>query len=407
MSRLKRIFAISLLTGAILTISLVFAQSAKARIGADGSLRPTNAVSSLSRPGEFLTGPNAGEPLDIVQNFINENTDALGLTTNDVNNFVVSDQYKTQHNGVTHVYLQQQFNGIPVFNAILNSNVTSDGRIINVGNRFVADLENKVVDSNPGLSPQAAVAAAASSVGLSVSQPLLVEEVIGGPTQAVVLSNGGISLESIPVKLAYQPTDNGQVKLAWDVTIYELSTVHWWSLRVDAVTGDLLSKVDWVVNENLHEEGGAATSNVLVGSAQAPSNLVWNQSVPTNPDEYLVFAYPKEDPDDGPATLEMDPADPTSNPFGWHDTDGSAGAEYTITRGNNVYADSDLDANNTPDGNAPDGGAGLSFNFPFNLDADPSTYLTSTIVNLFYWNNLMHDISYRYGFDEVSGNFQE
>ncbi|MFN8245190.1 MAG: M36 family metallopeptidase [Ferruginibacter sp.] len=28
------------------------------------------------------------------------------------------------------------------------------------------------------------------------------------------------------------------------------------------------------------------------------------------------------------------------------------------------------------------------------------------ITNLFYWNNLVHDITYLYGFDELSGNFQ-
>ena len=27
-------------------------------------------------------------------------------------------------------------------------------------------------------------------------------------------------------------------------------------------------------------------------------------------------------------------------------------------------------------------------------------------TNLFYWNNLMHDLTYLYGFDEPSGNFQ-
>ena len=28
------------------------------------------------------------------------------------------------------------------------------------------------------------------------------------------------------------------------------------------------------------------------------------------------------------------------------------------------------------------------------------------MTNLFYWNNLFHDVLYRYGFDEASGNFQ-
>ncbi|MEP6794597.1 MAG: M36 family metallopeptidase, partial [Saprospiraceae bacterium] len=30
----------------------------------------------------------------------------------------------------------------------------------------------------------------------------------------------------------------------------------------------------------------------------------------------------------------------------------------------------------------------------------------SCITNLFYWNNIMHDVTYQYGFNEVSGNFQ-
>jgi uncharacterized repeat protein (TIGR01451 family) len=30
----------------------------------------------------------------------------------------------------------------------------------------------------------------------------------------------------------------------------------------------------------------------------------------------------------------------------------------------------------------------------------------AAITNLFYWNNIIHDLSYLYGFDEVSGNFQ-
>ena len=51
---------------------------------------------------------------------------------------------------------------------------------------------------------------------------------------------------------------------------------------------------------------------------------------------YNVFAIPKENPDDGPRTLEVDPAVAPASPFGWHDTNGIAGAEFTITRGNNV-----------------------------------------------------------------------
>ena len=28
------------------------------------------------------------------------------------------------------------------------------------------------------------------------------------------------------------------------------------------------------------------------------------------------------------------------------------------------------------------------------------------MTNLFYWNNIIHDVQYNYGFDEAAGNFQ-
>ena len=34
----------------------------------------------------------------------------------------------------------------------------------------------------------------------------------------------------------------------------------------------------------------------------------------------------------------------TASPFGWHDTNGVAGAEFTTTQGNNVQAYTDVDA---------------------------------------------------------------
>jgi len=49
----------------------------------------------------------------------------------------------------------------------------------------------------------------------------------------------------------------------------------------------------------------------------------------------------------------------------------------------------------------------LNFNFPINFNQEPDLYVDAAISNLFYWNNLVHDIFYQYGFDEPSGNFQE
>lgn len=48
----------------------------------------------------------------------------------------------------------------------------------------------------------------------------------------------------------------------------------------------------------------------------------------------------------------------------------------------------------------------MDFVFPLDLTAEPESYLDAAITSLFYWNNIMHDLFYVYGFDESAGNFQ-
>ncbi|MBK7556478.1 MAG: M36 family metallopeptidase [Flavobacteriales bacterium] len=55
--------------------------------------------------------------------------------------------------------------------------------------------------------------------------------------------------------------------------------------------------------------------------------------------------------------------------YGWHDTNGAAGAEFTITRGNNVFACEDANADDLP-GFSPNS-ATLDFDYPMNLANAP------------------------------------
>jgi hypothetical protein len=120
-----------------------------------------------------------------------------------------------------------------------------------------------------------------------------------------------------------------------------------------------------------------------------------------------VFQRPVESPNHGARSLVANPDDPIASPFGWHDTSGVAGPEFTSTRGNNVHAYTDLDANDQPDaGSSPNGGGSLVFDFALDLGQAPNSYRPAAVTNLFHWNNLMHDVHYLYGFDEAAGNFQ-
>lgn len=335
---------------------------------------------------------------EIVGDYLNENRDNYGLTEADVTGWVVTDHVVTKHNGVEHVYIQQTHQGIPVFNAVANFNLW-EGSVLNMHSSFVPKLASRVNASSPSLNPIQAVEAAATHLGLSIDQPVTILTAENATT--FYINKGSISLEDIPVKLSYQPTATEDVKLAWDLSIYVPDAKHWWSMRVDAQTGDVLDKIDWVsqceFGDGPHYHGRQIHVPQPEESA-APRIQA--------PDDYRVYAPPVESPNHGNRTLEVNPADPGSSPFGWHDTDGSTGAEFTITRGNNVHAYEDRPNNNTP-GYSPDGGSGLVFDFPLNFNQQPQGYEDAAITNLFYWNNIMHDVWYHYGFDEVSGNFQQ
>jgi autotransporter-associated beta strand protein len=49
----------------------------------------------------------------------------------------------------------------------------------------------------------------------------------------------------------------------------------------------------------------------------------------------------------------------------------------------------------------------LQFDYPLSLASPPSAYQSAAITNLFYWNNILHDVHDRFGFTEASGNFQQ
>ena len=191
------------------------------------------------------------------------------------------------------------------------------------------------------------------------------------PSRERTLSDGGISSDPITARLVYQQTASGDLRLAWELVINQLDGEHWWQIRMDAVTGAELGKTDWV-----------------------------------DEDSHNVYPLPTEAPSFGSRVLVSNPAT-SASPFGWNDTNGAAGAESTLTIGNNVSAYTDVDANNVPDaGSSPDGGAGLVFNFPLDLTQPPSTYRPAAVSNLYFINNRIHDILYRYGFNEAAGNFQ-
>jgi hypothetical protein len=384
--------------------------------GGDARAAQSGPAASSRSPGDvsFLTGPNDGAPLDIVQDYIDANRSALGLSAADLADLVVTDQYTDADTQTTHIYLRQRHNGIEVFNGNISAHVARDGAIINLYSDFVSGLAGAVNTTSAAVSPEAAAEAAAAALELSPSAPFTLLEAPSGADSRLLLSDGGVSTMDIPGRLVYlgesaaKPGQSG-LRLAWELHIETLDFQHYWIIFVDAASGELLDRMDLVIHDYFGEIDGHGHSEVSAGEGATVSAGVSRQGE-SAPDSYEVFAMPSEYPDDGPRVIVTDPAHPVASPFGWHDTDGAPGPEFTITQGNNVSAYQDQDANGTPNpGEQPDGGPTLDFTgalVPLDLTQDPLVYKNAAVVNLFYWNNIIHDVFYMHGFNEVSGNFQ-
>ncbi len=193
--------------------------------------------------------------------------------------------------------------------------------------------------------------------------------------------------------------------MAWDISIQEIAQENWWSMRVDAVTGTILDKNNWIVSCSIeHNHSTDVDLDYNKNLFDIPNYKTLSEEISGCVECYEVIAMPLESPYIGDRTIESNTVDPTASPYGWHDTDGAAGAEFTVTRGNNVNAYE----NGNNSGYQPDGGADLNFTgYPFEIIYTVANqYEDASITNLFYWNNIIHDVFYQYGFDEISGNFQ-
>lgn len=337
-----------------------------------------------------------------IKSYLQQNKSKFNLQQQDYSDININSQSYSKSLKADNVYVEQRYRGIKIHNAV-SSFVLKNGAVVSAQSAFVNNLAVKANTTQPSVSAVASISKAASQLGLPAPTGLNLLETLGN--NSYIFSDGNISLANITVSLVYQAMDENQtLRLAWDVSIYKKDAQNYYSVRVDALTGNLLQTDDWVVSCNFDAQPHSHTSGESVLFSPRTTSAAFHQPV-TNGAAYRVFPIPFGDPNDGADVLLVDPSDPLASPFGWHDTDGVAGPEHTDSRGNNVLANEDINGNNGL-GMLAEGGPTLQFDFPFDLPEEPGNYTEGAITNLFYMNNIMHDVFYNYGFNEVSGNFQ-
>ncbi|WP_223549414.1 T9SS-dependent M36 family metallopeptidase [Aestuariivivens sp. NBU2969] len=347
-------------------------------------------------------GPN-------IYDYLNKHKDKYPFSPSDIADIRINREVVSRKTDITRYYLNQTYQGIKIYNAISVVGVKNN-KIFHFANKFKTNIREKINVRSPSLTMEQAIQQAVSHFKLGPVSGLQLIETDQGK---YIFSKAGISKENIPVELVYAPLEDGTLRLAWNLSIYTMDGAHWWSMRIDAINGDILDVNDWVIKCRFGQDRTHVVLHGVQNNTKSFNLFKASSFMVNDGSEYTVFALPLENPLEGSRSIVANPADGTASPYGWHDTDGVAGPEYTITRGNNVWAledvaNDDLDESEpTTIGDSPDGTAGLDFNFPLDLSQEPMVYQDAATTNLFYINNMLHDILYNHGFDEASGNFQE
>lgn len=381
----------------------------------------------------------------LIQNYLNEKSANQKTSTN--LEFIVGDDI-LDNNNTRNVYVQQQYEGLDLQGAVLGVFVTKDERTLS--NDDLAH-EVQVNATTPILSAEQAVRAAMDALGgFPLVASLEVKETSSEPDQKTTFAKGNIAAGDFKTRLVYVPTSfkSSKYKLAWETQAYTLDRHNYWLAYIDAQTGDLIKHQDLVLHcsfggleydhshaeaeEHSHHEHlmhleaaqdmaaaiEAANQEVAVPDADSPFAFAEAAMMGTD-HTFLVLPLPADSPyNAGQSVGKVSDGDATASPYGWTSTDGAA--ETNNTKGNNVYAF--YDPSPGPLGGAPAsvtppttvGGTGPSdWNYPWDLTQEPE-YMDgasfpnrdAAIVNLFYQNNMIHDVFYGFGFDEKGRNFQ-
>jgi extracellular elastinolytic metalloproteinase len=333
-------------------------------------------------------------------------------------NFSISSAHNGP-SGLLYAYPQQLQAGIPVYNRVATLVFNADKLRYHAGS-FLPARAFAGQPATPTVTAAAAVATALASTKVNTAgRPATATSTASGLEQQQTFALAEVARRPIAVRLVWA-TDKGTPRLAWNVNVELRATPDWLNIRVDATTGKVLGQDNWTVSEKaahsvvapLRRSGANPSPDRAPQSLRQPSSV--KRTMAVTPASYVVVPFPGERPDVTPPRVDTNPwlragaGNPVTT-YGWH-FDGTT--DYAYTRGNNVWAYKDTFNTNTATlaYSTPSTGTGgtLVFSDIPDFTQTPTTLHNrrAATTNLFYWNNLMHDVMYQYGFTEAAGNFQ-
>jgi hypothetical protein len=372
----------------------------------------TGSPSLVSAREEFLSGPNgggkavlsstasnfAGDPYGPAKAFLSDHAPLFGFGPEILQQTQIKREFVTAHSGLKTVVWEEQVDGIPLFEGVLIAHITSAGELVNISSQFVPDplgaadrgVPNREVQQlNPTISATRAVASAARNLGEETKDESVVAEAVDSVMDEIAAAQQRQQFKAdglagaADARLVWLSMSRSSLRLCWDVVLTSKARGEMFCVLVDAVSGDILLRhclTDYISNVTYR-----------VYTNDSPSPFSPGLSTPGSTQPPFV-----------PRTLVTLPAlDTNASPAGWIDDGGNE------TRGNNVDAHTDRNADNVPDTPRPQGSPLRVFDITMDpTNTDPTNYSQAAVVQLFYLCNFMHDKLYGYGFTEAAGNFQ-
>jgi extracellular elastinolytic metalloproteinase len=308
----------------------------------------------------LLTGPSKESPRAIVISALRER----GVSESTLASLVVTAESRNARTGVVDVRFEQRVAGLSVYDAYVRAALTAAGEVI------------QIIDASVAVPRALAGARASAQQALRAALGHVHPEFSGTPAargqngNTTVFAGGPFFHADPTVTRVAIPLTDGSLRAGY--------LVETWTEQRN------------LLNETLVGEDGAVLAVELRTNRETGKYNVFA----VNPDVSTQTVV------DGPAAAPGAPS-----PQGWL----SNGPQRSVDiAGNNVRAYLDVDGNNTSDG----GGTPVS-NGKFLTEADltitPSAAKNRNVAvqNLFYLNNVTHDLLYQHGFTEAAGNFQE
>lgn len=355
-----------------------------------------NQLSKCAGIGVFFlfANLNAQSSEKVIKNYINSDVSFRNIGNVEFR-IINEDSSSSLKSNIINV--QQYHENTPIYKSLAKA-VIRDGKVISFNNNFQKVNASVVADK---IDKSEALSAALRHLNINEEGIRLADEKKGDIINPA---------DNEVANLRFYYEVNNTLVPAQLFFINQSKQNKFFGTLVSLTTGEILENnkmIDECSFDSDHFAGSEA--------ADSSTHLINHLNNHTSPSgakaatdaSYNVFAFPIEAPTFGARTVVTNPWDLNVSPEGWH-SDGTT--NFTNTRGNNVLAYVDNNASNSLNGFSPQSTStgSLSFDFPYSETTTTSAYdnRNSAVTNLFYANNMIHDIFYKFGFTESSRNFQ-